>query len=96
MKICNACGLPKAHIEMGGASLCDECLPIVQGELPGMKQKNHRHAAKAVFKKRVKSRTYILRDIPYELLQKAQHFGVKEGMPVRDVILISLYHYLGT
>lgn len=40
------------------------------------------------------SRSYLLRDIPSELWNRARHRAIDEGMSLRELIFVSIQHYL--
>jgi len=98
MKLCDACGSPKAHILMGGAAICSQCDPDVQAEIKRLhaenKPVNVMHIAKRIFRKTHSSGNYLLRDIPEEIWTKAQHRAVDDKVSLRDLLLQALHAYL--
>lgn len=99
MKPCDACGNPKAYIGMGGAILCRDCDPLVREVMDAHrangKPVNVLHIAKKMFREaNPGGGGYLLRDIPSEMWQRAQHRAVDEQISLRDLILKSLHAYL--
>jgi hypothetical protein len=95
---CDACGSPKAQIEMGGASLCHDCDVLVRHEIERLRYEgkpvNVLHIAKRIFRENNSASNYLLRDIPEELWNKVRHRAVDEGCSLRDLVIKSLNEYL--
>jgi hypothetical protein len=85
-------------IGMGGAILCRDCEPQVRIEMDALraagKPVNVLHIAKRIFRETNSAGNYLLRDIPDELWQQAQHKAVDEKISLRDLILKALHAYL--
>lgn len=98
MKLCDACGSPKAMIGMGGAMLCRSCEPDVRIEMDQLraagKPVNVLHIAKRMYRDTNSAGSYLLRDIPQDLWDKAKHRTVDDGCSLRDLLLKALHTYL--
>jgi len=97
-KLCDACGSPKAFLGVGSASLCRSCEPEIRIEMDrlraGGKPVNVMHIARRIFKETHSGGNYLLRDVPAELWQQAEHKAVDQGMSMRDLLLAALIKYL--
>ena len=94
MKSCLACGSQYGYVVVRGTTLCRDCEPIV---LEAVKQKraaglpaNAGHIAKKLFREKNPIRHYLLNDIPCELWEWGQHYGIDAKMSMRDIIIASL------
>jgi uncharacterized Zn finger protein (UPF0148 family) len=98
MKLCDACGSPKAMIGMGGAILCRTCEPDIRIEMDQLraagKPVNVLHIARRIYRETHSGGDYLLRDIPEELMLRAKHRALDEGGSLRDLILSALHAYL--
>jgi len=98
MKLCDACGSPKAYIGIGGAFLCRDCEPIIRIEMDMLraagKPVNVLHIAKRIYRETHDAGNYLLRDIPDDLWNKAKHRAVDDGDSLRDLILKAIHRYL--
>lgn len=98
MKLCDACGNPKASIGMGGAILCRDCEPDIRVEMDALRQAgkpvNVLHIAKRIFRETHDAGNYLLRDIPDDLWVKAKHRAVDDGSSLRDLVLKAIHTYL--
>ena len=43
-----------------------------------------------------KIRNYLLRDVPEEIWTSAKHLAIDKGISLRELILLSIKHYLKT
>ena len=98
MKLCDACGKPKAFMGIGVAMLCRDCEPGIRAEMDALraagKPVNALHIAKRVFRETHDSGNYLLRDIPDALWMRVKHRAIDEGGSIRDLVLKALHTYL--
>lgn len=96
---CEACGKQKVYGQLGGVTLCKEHYTDInetaQKALSQGKQVNIMGIARKMYREQYSTGNYILRDIPQELLDKAKHRAIDEGVSLREIILLALEKYLG-
>ncbi len=99
MRICDACGNPKASNETNKAMLCPDCAVDVKTEIKKLRQEgkpvNALHIAKKLLKENHRLSDIRIRDIPEDFKKTLQHRATDEGISLRELHLIALYQYLG-
>jgi hypothetical protein len=97
-KLCDACGSPKAFIGMGSAMLCRSCEPEIRIEIDKLRAEgkpvNVIHIARRIYKATFSGGDYLLRDVPAELWQRAEHLAIDKSMSMRDLVLAAVIKYL--
>ena len=98
-KICEACGTPtNSGIVMGGAFICRHCEPDIRAEIDRLREEGKPvhvgHIARAYFRQTNSAGSYLLRDIPRSLWDRAKHKAVDEGVSLRDLVLEAIREYL--
>ena len=99
MANCDACGKPlKGGIGMGGAMLCRPCYEDVRIEMDRLRSAgepvNAMGIARRIFRETHSAGSYLLRDIPEELWNRAKHRAIDDGDSLRDLILKAVESYL--
>lgn len=99
MANCDACGADGARHGIGGALLCRTCSDSVSEEINALraagKQANALTIARRIYRETCSAGSYLMRDIPDELWQRAKHRAVDDKVSLRDLIIAALRAYLG-
>ncbi len=91
-RFCDACGSPKAFIQVGGAMLCKTCdveiMEIVrQKREAGESRISVLAEARKIFREQNSAGSYLIKDFPAELKKAAQDAADKAGISLREFIL---------
>jgi hypothetical protein len=98
-KRCAACGQEViGEIVMGSTLLCRQCEPDVNIEVERLRAEdkpvNVAHIARRMYRERVSTSEYLLRDIPEELWDRVRHRAIDDKCSQREVVIAALRHYL--
>ena len=97
-KICDRCGTPNPTLPMGGAMLCRTCDAEIKPEIEVLREAgkpvNVLQIARKHFKENYSGGTYMLRDIPKELLNAWKMRAIEDQGNQRDIVLAALSEYL--
>ena len=98
-KLCDMCGKPlQGGTSMDGAIVCRDCAPDLRTEIDALhaegKPVDALKICRRVFRETHSAGTYLLRDIPDKLWQRAKHRAVDEKLSLRDLILHAVEKYL--
>lgn len=96
-RVCAACGAANARYSLGGVLVCATCRPLVLArvEAASASGKTADAAKEALDLLRESATTYLLRDIPADLWQRAKHAAVDRGVSLRDLLLAGLRREIG-
>lgn len=98
-KRCAACGQEViGGIVMGSTLICRQCEPDVSREIGWLraegKSVNVGHIARRMYRDRVVTSEYLLRDIPGDLWDSVKHRAIDDKCSQRDVMIAALRQYL--
>lgn len=91
---CAACGSVNIRVSLGGVRLCNTCDPKIRAEIDALraagKTVDVSRIALALLRAENSLGSYLLRDIPTELWDRAKHTAVDRGISLRELIIDSL------
>ena len=97
---CDACGKRlQGSIEIGRASLCKEiCAADVQGEISRVRGEGGKASAigiaRRIFRVRYSAGSYLLRDVPADVMEGVWERVASKGGSIRELIIAALRDYL--
>jgi hypothetical protein len=99
MKNCDACGVELAGgISIGGTILCQPCSEDIREEIDATraqgKSVNAMGIARRIYREKMGTGNYILRDIPDDLWARAKKRSAEDGISLRELILLAIGEYL--
>ena len=95
---CAACGSANIRVAVGGVQLCATCDPKIRAEMDALREAGKpvdvSRLALALFRAENSVGSYLLRDIPVELWDKAKHTAIDKGISLRELLLVALREHI--
>jgi len=97
--ICAACGR-KTPVIVGikGVVICQSCEPEVKSRMEELRDTNKPvnvgHIARKIFREAKDPGSFMIRDIPKDLWDKAKHKAIDEGCTLREIVLSAVSDYV--
>lgn len=98
-KRCAVCGQEViGGIVMGATLLCRQCEPDVSLEVERLRAEDKTvhvgHIARKMYRERVATSEYLLRDIPADLWDQVKHRAIDDQCSQREVVIAALRQYI--
>ena len=99
MRQCEACGTTQQlNGSLGGVLLCKAHMADIMAEVEALradgKQVNVAGIARRMYREANGTNTYLLRDVPDDLMTAAKRKAFEQGVSLRELILDALRAYL--
>ena len=95
-KVCACCG-SGMHISnppVRGVVVCSVCRPTLKAELQASPLANSKGVARKMLRRNTKTQSFILRDIPADVVGDLKIRSVARGISMRDAIIHSIKRML--